>query len=475
MSLRLRILRIMILVAVLTVLLSVGVGYYVTQRQFQAFVGDLSRNEADNLAGRLSRAYTEVSSWETLDIALAEAGYVYDSPTEHQESPGGEGSREAAESLHLDRIRVVVTDAEGRIVHDNLSQLESGLPSPELSGQRIDIRDFQSGDTVGRAYVDVDQSFLASESHGFLRDLVISSIIGGLLTIAIAALLASSLSKRITEPVTALTQATQALAQHNEPTLLPVATSDEIGQMSMAFNRMTSALQRQRQMRKRLLDDVSHELNTPLTVIQLEAKGLLDDLQTPRQAAHHIIEEVNMLRNLVNDLDWLAETDTGDLQLKREPCSMEQLLISEVERWQPQAQAQQISLMLQPLPSLPTLHIDPLRIRQALGNIIQNALKHSEAGQVRVLASREGDKRLDISVTDDGAGIDPADIPRIFERYYRSDQYRVRGSGLGLDIARAIVEAHGGTIAVHSAGLGQGTTVRLRLPLTAESDAPARA
>ena len=382
MSLRFRILRLLILIIALTVSLSVGVGYYVTQRQFDAFVADLARHEAEILAGRLSRAYSEVTGWETLDIALAEAGYLYDTETEHQESADGEHNEEALESFHVDRIRIVVTDVEGRVIRDNFAELVVGRIQPDLSGQRKDIQDLEIDQTVGHAYVDVNQDFLASESHGFLRELIVSSVIGGMLTIVIALLLATSLSKRITEPVTALTQATKAIAQHDEPTLLPVAAEDELGQMSMAFNQMTSALQRQRDLRKRLIDDVSHELNTPLTVIQLEAKALLDELQTPTAAAQHIIQEVNMLRNLVSDLDLLAETDTGELQLHVEPYALHQLLTGEVERWQFQAQAQQISLLLQPLPQLPTIHIDPLRIRQALGNIIQNALQHAEQGQV---------------------------------------------------------------------------------------------
>ena len=159
--------------------------------------------------------------------------------------------------------------------------------------------------------------------------------------------------------------------------MLPVASADELGQMSIAFNQMTSALQRQRDMRRRLISDVSHELNTPLTIVQLEAKGLQDKLQTPTEAAQNITQEVAILRNLVSDLNWLAETDTGELHLQVEACEMTELLTSEVARWQSQAQARQICLALESRPSLPILKLDPGRIRQALGNIIYNALQHS--------------------------------------------------------------------------------------------------
>ena len=127
--------------------------------------------------------------------------------------------------------------------------------------------------------------------------------------------------------------------------MLPVTSSDELGRMSGAFNRMTSALETQRELRRRLINDVSHELNTPLSVIQLEAAGLRDGLQTPEDASVHIIQEVDRLRGLVTDLNWLAETDHGELRLTLEASSVHQLLAEEVERWQPQSQARQVELV----------------------------------------------------------------------------------------------------------------------------------
>ena len=226
--------------------------------------------------------------------------------------------------------------------------------------------------------------------------------------------------------------------------------------MSMAFNKMVNALQRQRDLRRRLINDVSHELNTPLTVIQLEAKALLDNLQTPTGAARHIIQEVSMLRNLVTDLNTLAETEPGELQLQLEPRPIGNLLISEVARWQPQAQARNIILSLHPLPPLPNLQLDQARLRQALGNIIDNALQHTEQGQVVVSATVESEEYLQISVSDDGAGIAAGDVPHVFHRYYRAEQTRSSGTGLGLDIARAIIEAHGAPLRCVALVLGAG-------------------
>ena len=240
--------------------------------------------------------------------------------------------------------------------------------------------------------------------------------------------------------------------------------------MSEAFNRMTSTLETQRDLRRRLINDVSHELNTPLSVIQLEAKGLRDGLQTPERASDHIIQEVDRLRGLVTDLNSLAETDHGELRLTPEASSICELLAAEVDRWQPQCQTRQVELSLEVSDNLPDMALDRMRMSQGLGNVLSNAIHCTEAGGGVVLrAELEGDEALAISVIDDGIGIHAADLPHIFDRFYRTDQSRSRGiggTGLGLAITRAIVEAHGGAIAVASVGLGQGTTVTIRFPLT---------
>ena len=178
---------------------------------------------------------------------------------------------------------------------------------------------------------DVNREFLSDESHGFLSALLLITLIGGALTIAIAIVLAVRLSKRITAPVRALTEATQAIAQ-GEATALPVTSSDELARLSQAVNRMTVALGTQRELRRRMNNDVAHELNTPPGVIPLEARGLGHGLQTPEQASNNIIEEVNRLRGLVTDLSWLAETDHGEFRLAFEPCSLYDLITAEAER-----------------------------------------------------------------------------------------------------------------------------------------------
>ncbi len=466
MSLRWRIMGSTVFVVVLTVLASVSVGYYATQSRLGVLVDQIGDDAAVQLARNLSREYTAAGGWGTVDRPLSEAGYSYDGVRERERHEESEG--ESSELFHRDPIRVVIVGSDGRVVKDNLSDLLPGTAATDLDGHRETVFDLTTSQPVGHIYVDVNREFLSAESHGFLNTLLFITVIGGMLTVGVAILLAVWLSKRITAPVTALTEATQAIAQ-GDTTQLPVTSSDELGQMSAAFNQMTSTLETQRDLRKRLINDVSHELNTPLSVIQLEAKGLRDGLQTSESASDHIIQEVDRLRGLVTDLNSLAETDYGELRLTLEAGSIYELLTTEVDRWQPQAQARQVELSLEVSADLPDMDFDRMHMSQALGNVVSNAIHCTEAGGNIVLrAGLESDEMLAISITDDGIGIHAADLPHVFDRFYRTDQSRSRGiggTGLGLSITRAIVEAHGGTIAVASDGLGQGVTVTIRLPL----------
>ena len=468
MSLRWRIMGATVFVVVLTVLTSVAVGYYTTQARLDVFVDQIGDDEAVQLARNLSREYTAAGGWETVDGTLSEAGYIYDGVRTNERHAESEGGGEFSEPFHKERIRVVITGVNGLVVKDNFSDLLPGTAASDLDGRRETVFDLTANEPVGYVYVDVNREFLSNESHGFLSTLLYITLIGGALTTGVAVLLAAWLSKRITAPVTALTEATQGIAQ-GDTTRLPVTSSDELGKMSAAFNQMASDLETQRELRRRLINDVSHELNTPLSVIQLEAQGLSDGLQTAESASDHIVQEVGRLRGLVTDLNSLAETDYGELRLTLEASSIYELLTAEVRRWQPQSQDRRIELSLHAPNDLPEIDLDRMRMSQAFGNVVSNAIRCTEdGGSVVINTKLESDEALTVSIADDGIGIDAADLPHVFDRFYRTDQSRSRGidgTGLGLAITRAIVEAHGGTAGVASDGLGQGTTVTIRIPL----------
>lgn len=480
MSLRWRILASSVFVVILTAVLTIGVAYWNTQRRLAQFTASISQDEAEFIAQFLSQEYTQFEGWDTLEDALISTGYIYNEASfiEIYELTPAELNEfhpeELEELVFAAPSRVFVIDNDNQLLLDSEYQLEIGSVQTDLSGESQQIIDLRTRQPVGTVFVQFNSDFLIDESSAFISDTLITVSIGGLITALIVSLLAAWFTQRLTAPISALIEAMQTVSEQGDAHLLPVRSTDELGQMSMAFNSMTIGLQTQRDLRKRLIDDVSHELNTPLSVIQLEAKGLQDGMQTPEEAADQIIQEVDMLRNLVHDLNWLAETDSGDLRLNLEACNLADLLATEVERWQTQAQAQQVELSLQTLPNLPDMQLDTMRISQVLGNVLRNGLQHTEAnGRIKVdttfgsAAGTSGSCAV-INITDDGIGIDPAELPHIFNRFYRADQSRSRvtgGRGLGLAITKAIVEAHQGSILVTSNGVGQGTTVRIELPI----------
>ena len=211
MSLRWRIMGAIASVILLTVLVNVGVGYYATQARLGVFVDQVGGDEADQLARNLSRDYTSAGGWSTVDEPLSQAGYIYDRVRQREGPEDSEG--EHSESFHQDRVRVVIVDAGGNVVKDNLSELPPGATAPRLDGHRAPVFDLAADQPVGHVYVDVNREFLSTESHGFLNALLLITLVGGALTLGVAILLAAWLSKRITAPVTALTEATQAIAQ----------------------------------------------------------------------------------------------------------------------------------------------------------------------------------------------------------------------------------------------------------------------
>jgi signal transduction histidine kinase len=243
-----------------------------------------------------------------------------------------------------------------------------------------------------------------------------------------------------------------------------VGSRDEIGELAQAFNQMAQSLAHQETLRRNLMADIAHELRTPLTVIRGDLEGFLDDVFEPTpQALASLQEETLLLSRLVDDLRALAQAEAGQLKLDREPTDLATLLQGVVDSFAHQAESQGQSLRLEASSNLPTLEVDPQRVRQVVANLVSNALRHApESGQV-VVSAQQRASAVQVSVADDGPGIAPADLPRVFDRFWQGGP-RVEGSGLGLAIARELVRAHGGQIWAESAP-GQGSTFLFSLPL----------
>ncbi|MEZ4725581.1 MAG: HAMP domain-containing sensor histidine kinase [Caldilineaceae bacterium] len=250
--------------------------------------------------------------------------------------------------------------------------------------------------------------------------------------------------------------------------------SREFQQLARSFNRMTEELARTDQQRRNLTADVAHELRTPLHIIQGNLEGILDGVYQPTpEQIEATLEETRLLARLVDDLQTLSLAESGQLPLVQEPVDVGDLVADVVTSFSGQAEAAGIDLSIVDC-RLPVAHTplvvqgDAGRLDQVLSNLVANALRHTPAGGAITLATAVQDRQVRITVTDTGEGIAPADLPFIFDRFWRADRARTHtggaGSGLGLAIANQLVQAHGGAIQVASE-LGKGTTFTLDLPL----------
>lgn len=235
--------------------------------------------------------------------------------------------------------------------------------------------------------------------------------------------------------------------------------------LMLGFNSMVERLQANDRQRRNMLADVSHELRTPITVIQGNVEGILDGLYPADETRlKSVLEETQILSRLVDDLRTLALAESGSLQLKREPTEMDLFIREVVSGFESQAAEKEIRIELA-LEEGDALNIDPIRIREVLTNLLSNALRYTpRGGEVQVALTESGTGRergLKVFVQDSGAGIDPSDLPHVFERFYKSSDSG--GMGLGLSIAKYLVEAHGGKIWAESE-IEKGTKISFTLP-----------
>jgi signal transduction histidine kinase len=287
-----------------------------------------------------------------------------------------------------------------------------------------------------------------------------------------AALLVSLfLSRRIVAPVRSLSDASQRIADGHYAERVHVNGTDEIAQLASGFNQMASQLEQVESMRRQLIGDVTHELRTPLTSIKGYMEGLVDGvLPATSETFNQIHQEADRLSRLVDDLQELSRVEAKAYSLDIRSVAVSNLVQTTVKRLSPQATAKRISLRSNLPADLPPLQADEDRITQVLVNLVANAIQYTPAGgEVTISAARHADE-VHISVKDTGIGIPPEHLANLFTRFYRVDKSRSRnaggGSGIGLTIARHLIEAHGGRIWAESKGDGQGSTFTFSLEIT---------
>lgn len=317
-----------------------------------------------------------------------------------------------------------------------------------------------------------------------LRDLLVSNSLeasglsfladvqGAAQTAVIAAgivslILGTILFRQITRPMSQMRRASQALAAGEANVRVPVHSQDELGKVAEAFNQMAGKLSQQEQLRRQMVADVAHELRTPLTVMKANLEAMLDGLLAPNEAEiRELHEETQRLSRLIDDLRLLSLADSGQLTLTLEEVDVRRLTATVVNRLMPLAEAHGVKLVDDAPPQPLIIIADRDRVQQALTNLVANGVRHTPVGgRVRVTAVQEI-QTVHLSVIDSGPGISPADLPYVFDRFWRGDKSRSRhsgGSGLGLAIVKQIAQLHHGQVTALSPN-NSGAIFTLSLP-----------
>ena len=432
----------------LVIVVVIGSGFFLT---YQNIRGEIRRfgergelMQARRVETELSRYYYHQGNWEDVQSFVTQWGNLYER-------------------------RIILTDTDGVVVADS---------AEELLGEPYEA------DTPGRPML----SIMGTGAIGFLyispgippsADLASLNIVyraigrfflwGGLLAVALALLLTFILSRRILAPVKALTQAARRLGKGDFSQRVPSKDKGEVGELAQSFNSMADDLERAEQLRRNMVADVAHELRTPLSNLGGYLEAIRDGVLKPdSETIHSLDEEASLLSRLVDDLQELSLADAGELKLICEKEAIARLIKQAAAALQPQAAAKGVTISESLPDRLPPVNIDSQRIRQVLRNLIENAVAHTNQGDSITVTAWQQDSQVKISVADTGEGIPAEDLPNIFERFYRVDKSRTRatgGSGLGLTIAKRLVEAHGGKIEVESEP-GKGSTFTFIIPIS---------
>jgi signal transduction histidine kinase len=362
--------------------------------------------------------------------------------------------------------RILVIDPSQRVVVDSESSLLGKTVQSDTTHRGISL--YHNTAMVGTLVITSRDGVYTLEQNSFLAEVKQGFLMSALLSGGIALVLALGLAHQITRPIRSLTNAVSRLQAGEWGYQVNFRANNEIAQLAGAFNQMSSHLAEQRRLRTRLVDDLAHELNTPLSLMHLELQGMADGLQTPTEAAEHLTQELSEVTDLVADLIFLASADTAP-RLQMDWVDINALVTAAARRFEGAAiQQKNLTMQIELHNDLPMIYGDGYPIQRAISNLLSNAIRHTPTGGIITIKSLIENRYIGISVQDTGEGIAPEHLPHIFERFYRADESRTRhsgGRGLGLAIVKQIVEQHGGNIRVEST-LGKGSNFTLLFPIT---------
>jgi signal transduction histidine kinase len=416
-----------------------------TQRRFDQFVADRDQFSSVNM---LAQYYQANGSWDGVETVFDRGRFQALGPYSH-------------------RGALVLVDAGGQVVFRQGDNREIIQLLRHLRGRAVPIE--VDGVVVGHLLADPlsYRPLPGSAEAVFLTGMTRAITLSALGATAIALVLGILLARTLTRPIRELTVATRTLAKGDLGGQVAVRTQDEMGELATSFNQMSADLAQASQLRRQMTADIAHELRTPLSLILGYTESLSDGKLPAAQETFDIMhDEAQHLSRLIDDLRTLSLADAGELLLNRRPVDPPPLLERTRLAHAPEAQRRGISIQVEVAPDLPQVEVDPGRIAQVLENLMSNALRYTPEGGQVILSAGARANSVYLRVQDNGAGIPPEDLPYVFDRFYRAEKSRQRHegeSGLGLAIAKSIVDAHDGTLSVDSTP-GEGTGFIIALP-----------
>jgi len=455
-SITLRLILAFLLVGITVVALASGITYWQTVREFRQFTYDAAR---DRFVADVTFYYQTHGSWDGVLTYYEQRSAVrtpFNSGPGLPPGNGGPGPQ---------RLSFALADPEGRVV----------IPAGDMAvGSTVARTALEQGTAVtvnnqlvGTVLLAGSMPALGGLEQRYLNSTNLALLYAALGASAVALALGIVLARALTRPIRALTVAIRAMAHGELKQNVQVRSKDEIGELAAAFNQMSADLDRLLKARRQMTADIAHDLRNPLTVIGGYVESMQDGVLKPTPERLDAIQaEVQHLQKLVEDLRTLSQADAGELILNRETVPVAGLLERAAQSYRPLAEKQGVTLLIEAEDGLPDIQADPERMVRVLGNLLSNALRYTPAeGRITLRARATKPGCVMLSVVDNGLGIPAEALPYIFDRLYRGDPARSRSdeSGLGLAIARSIVEAHGGSIAAESTP-GAGTTITIRLP-----------